>query len=52
MEEIEKERLKKDIAEFNKQRARKYLWGIKDKIQKHKSVRKVNQSTYLNRHNL
>jgi hypothetical protein len=30
LEEIEKEKLKNEIAEFNKARMRKYLWGIKE----------------------
>ena len=30
-EEIEKVQLKKKIATFNKEREKKYLWGIKDK---------------------
>lgn len=34
MEEVEKEQLKKKIAEFKKQRMRKHLFGVNDKIQK------------------
>lgn len=29
-EELEKVQLRKDIAEFNRDRSRNYLWGIKD----------------------
>ena len=30
MEEVEKDQLKKDIAEFKKKRDQKYMWGVKD----------------------
>ena len=42
MEEIEKEQLKRHIAEFNKARTRRYLWGIKGKI-KEKQFMKANK---------
>lgn len=34
LEEVEKERLKKQIKAFQKARDRKYLWGVKETIQK------------------
>ena len=38
MEELEKEQLKKKISEFQRDRARKYLWGFKDKYEKKKQL--------------
>lgn len=37
-EEIEKEQLKKQIAEFNTERTRKHMFGIKGKLEKRRSL--------------
>ncbi len=34
LEEVEKEKLKKQISDFQKERERKYLWGFKDNKKK------------------
>lgn len=54
MEELEKERLKRDITEFNKERARKYLWGIKETKKKHLNTLKQKQTrqSFLGRYKL
>lgn len=52
LEEVEKEQLKKQIAEFKKERERKYLWGITDKEKvlklkkKQKSLLSENQTWF------
>ncbi len=38
MEEGEKEKLKKDIEEFKKQRERRFLWGITKKTEKKRKL--------------
>ena len=38
MEELEKEQLKKQIKDFQRDRERKFLWGFKDKTEKKKQL--------------
>jgi len=49
MEEVEKEQLIKDIAEFKKERMRKHLFGIKDNIKQKKleTLKKKKQASLL-----
>lgn len=58
IEEIEKEQLKREIAEFNKERSRKYLWGMKHNIlvkrqkARRQAMNRMRKQGYFARHNL
>lgn len=52
MEEVEKEQLKKDIHEYSKARDQKYLWGVKEGIQKKENqlIKKKKEKINVMRH--
>lgn len=53
MEELEKERLKRQIAEFHKEKTRKYVFGLKQKAIARKTISKPrNTAQWLGKYKL